>query len=45
MRRIDAALARIKDGSFGVCTVCGDDIAAERLDAVPDTPFCATCAR
>jgi len=45
LRRIDAALARIKDGSFGVCTICGDDISDERLGVVPDSPFCAACAR
>ncbi len=30
LRRIDAALARIADGSFGVCVRCGADIAAAR---------------
>lgn len=45
LRRIDAALARIEAGTFGICAKCGDDIAEERLAAVLDTPFCATCAR
>ncbi len=45
LRRIDAALARIDAGTFGICAKCGDEIAEERLAAVPDTPFCATRAR
>jgi RNA polymerase-binding transcription factor DksA len=44
LRMITAALARIKEGEYGYCTVCGSEIAAERLDIVPATPFCATCA-
>lgn len=44
IRRIEAALARIEAGSYGVCVRCGDAIAADRLEVVPDTPFCSTCA-
>lgn len=44
LRRIDAALARIEDGSYGICVKCGDEIAEARLNAVPETPFCAGCA-
>ena len=35
-----AALARIEDGSYGVCSVCGKEIEKERLDA---DPAAATC--
>lgn len=35
VEQIDAALARIKDGTFGVCEVCGKPIAPERLQAIP----------
>lgn len=42
--KIDAALARIEAGDYGVCTKCGDDISAERLDLLPFTPFCRKCA-
>ncbi len=45
LRRIDAALRRYAEGTYGVCVKCGDDIAPKRLAAVPDTPFCATCAQ
>ena len=42
--RIRAALGRIRDGSYGVCAKCGDEISPERLDLLPDTPFCKNCA-
>ena len=42
--RIKAALDRMAQGTYGVCTKCGDDIATARLEAVPDAPLCATCA-
>jgi RNA polymerase-binding transcription factor DksA len=41
---IDAALARIDAGSFGTCAKCGQPIAERRLDVVPHTPLCQTCA-
>lgn len=37
---IDAALARIDDGSYGRCVVCGKDIGEERLAGRPATPYC-----
>lgn len=42
--RIKAALARMDEGEFGYCVSCGDEISSERLDVVPHTPFCRTCA-
>ena len=44
MRQIRAALARIEVGDYGFCTKCGAEISAERLDLLPHTPFCRTCA-
>jgi DnaK suppressor protein len=37
---IDAALARIDEGTYGTCTVCGEIIAPERLAAVPYATLC-----
>ena len=37
IRRIDAALARMRDGSYGVCMKCGEQISEARLDPLPDT--------
>ena len=44
IRRIMAALNRIKTGDYGVCVTCGNSISEERLDVLPATPFCKTCA-
>lgn len=44
IRRIEAALQRIESGEYGACAKCGTEIAPERLDALPDTPFCRNCA-
>ncbi|MBE9477414.1 MAG: TraR/DksA family transcriptional regulator [Proteobacteria bacterium] len=42
---INAALQRIKDGIYGECQKCGDDILPERLEVIPYTPLCRNCAR
>ena len=41
---IEAAEQRVVDGRYGTCTICGREIAVERLDALPATPTCITCA-
>lgn len=43
--QIRAALARIEDGSYGVCGKCGEDIAPRRLEAVPTATLCIKCAK
>jgi RNA polymerase-binding transcription factor DksA len=43
--QIRSALGRIADGSYGTCTSCGEKIAEARLDAIPWTPLCRSCAR
>ena len=42
---IDAALKRIEDGTFGMCTNCGKPIAEERLAAIPWATTCIDCRR
>lgn len=42
---IDAALARIHQGTFGLCEECGKSIPKPRLDALPFTRHCVECAR
>ena len=44
IKMIQAALARIKDGTFGVCAACGEPISKERLEVLPHTPRCKHCA-
>jgi RNA polymerase-binding transcription factor DksA len=45
IRMIEAALKRLDEGEYGFCTKCGAVISAERLNVLPHTPFCRTCAR
>ena len=42
-QQIRAALQRIREGSYGECITCGNDISTERLDILPETPFCRNC--
>ena len=42
---IDGALARIEQGSFGICRTCGQPIGEERLAALPYTTQCIDCKR
>jgi RNA polymerase-binding transcription factor len=41
--KIDEALQRIGDGSYGVCESCGGAIGLERLNARPVTTLCIEC--
>ncbi|MDP2109730.1 MAG: TraR/DksA family transcriptional regulator [Thiobacillus sp.] len=43
MRDIEAAFQRIRDGAYGVCTDCGDDIGFARLQAYPTAKRCIAC--
>ncbi|PIW51314.1 MAG: RNA polymerase-binding protein DksA [Zetaproteobacteria bacterium CG12_big_fil_rev_8_21_14_0_65_54_13] len=43
IKKIDQAIARIKDGEFGECDACGGAISAKRLEARPVTTLCIEC--
>ena len=43
--QIRAALHRIADGTYGDCVHCGNPIAEARLDVLPWTPLCRSCAQ
>ena len=43
LKKIDHALAKIEEGSFGVCEECGEPIAMKRLEARPETTLCIRC--
>lgn len=45
LREIEAALKRIDDGTFGLCTTCGKPIEPERLEHLPWSTQCAVDAR
>lgn len=42
---IDAALKRIEEGAYGICSTRGEAIGEERLEAVPWTTQCIDCKR
>jgi DnaK suppressor protein len=42
---IDAALKRIEEGTYGICTNCGSQIPEERLEALPWATLCIGCQR
>ena len=42
---IDAALKRIEEGTYGICTNCGAPIAVECLEALPWATLCIACKR
>jgi len=44
LAELDAADARVADGSYGICEVCGRPIAPERLEARPVARNCVKCA-
>jgi DnaK suppressor protein len=43
--KIEEALERIEDGSFGICEKCGEDISEQRLRARPVTTHCIECKK
>ncbi len=44
LRQIAAALQRIDQGTYGACARCGAAIGEDRLDVLPYTPVCRSCA-
>jgi len=45
LRDVEAALARIADGTYGKCEECGGDIDKARLEAYPTATRCVECER
>jgi RNA polymerase-binding transcription factor DksA len=41
---VQAAIARLDNGTWGTCLVCGRAIDAKRLRLVPEAPHCSRCA-
>ena len=40
---IDAALAAIEAGTYGICKRCGKEIGADRLEFRPESILCVEC--
>jgi DnaK suppressor protein len=45
LTQIDDALRRMDAGSYGTCESCGEQIEADRLEALPYATLCMTCKR
>ena len=43
LQMVEAALDRMREGTFGECISCGEEINAKRLEAVPWTRHCIGC--
>lgn len=44
LKRVTHALERIASGEYSQCSSCGAEINIKRLEAVPDTDLCISCA-
>ncbi|MEX2274123.1 MAG: TraR/DksA C4-type zinc finger protein [Actinomycetota bacterium] len=42
--QVDRALEALTEGAYGTCEVCGAEIPAERLEAIPWSTLCVGCA-
>ncbi len=43
IQKIDHALTRIEDGTFGICEECSEPISVKRLEVRPETTLCIRC--
>jgi DnaK suppressor protein len=43
LRMIETALDRMREGTFGICDACGEQIQPRRLQALPWTQYCLRC--
>lgn len=44
LHKVERALARVDDGSYGICESCGSEIPMARLEVLPYATMCVTCA-
>jgi len=44
LQKINQALSRIEHGQYGTCVRCGNRISIKRLEALPYTDRCISCA-
>lgn len=40
---VEAAIARVQDGTYGICCACGGPIAPDRLEHLPTSAMCIAC--
>ena len=44
LHSLDEAISRATKGVYGICQMCGEQIAPERLTVMPETTYCVRCA-
>ncbi len=44
VKSLNEALKRFEEGTYGNCEICGGDIGAQRLEALPEARLCINCA-
>jgi DnaK suppressor protein len=44
LARTERALAKLDEGTYGICDACGESIPPKRLQAMPDSVLCVDCA-
>ena len=44
IKQVKAALQRVRQGNYGICESCGEEIPPRRLAAVPTAARCVDCA-
>jgi RNA polymerase-binding protein DksA len=45
VRSLQEALTRFEEGTYGICERCGRQVAAQRLEALPEARLCIDCAQ
>src|SRR3989441_12701751 len=43
LSKLDLAIKKIEDGTFGICEICEEPIGKKRLEARPETTLCIKC--
>jgi RNA polymerase-binding transcription factor len=43
LKLVEAAIKRLDEGSYGVCSKCGGEINLERLKIIPYATYCVKC--
>jgi len=44
LQLIDEALVRVRNGTYGICIECEEELQQKRLEAVPWARYCVSCA-
>lgn len=43
LKQVEASLSTFDRGTYGICRHCGEPIHIERLEVLPESPFCVDC--